>query len=194
MTLTPENTSNRDPMLHLLGATSDGHSDYVTGMEATGQRQLVSSSVLPVDTMGTDDQFEALGFVFGEPDPSDPLFRPAQLPQGWRKEGSDHSMGSYVLDERGVRRVSVFYKAAYYDRRAHMYVINVGRAAASTAIYSDGPVVIEHLGVLTADELGDARAEAQRYLGEAEEHPDIYGRDGRPDKARQVLALLPETT
>lgn len=114
-----ENTGKRDPLLHLLGAMSDGTSDYITGMEADGQRQLVNSDRLPVRS-GGDDAYLKLGFTFGDPDASDPLFRPATLPPGWKREGSDHSMWSYIVDEQGRKRVGIFYKAAFYDRDAFM--------------------------------------------------------------------------
>ncbi|MBX6750944.1 MAG: hypothetical protein IRY85_14940 [Micromonosporaceae bacterium] len=115
----PENTTNRDPVMHLLGALTEGASVYIENMERDGQRQLVASTDLP--TKGSEDpEFAKLGFTFGDPYPDDPLFRPATLPTGWRREGSDHPMWSYIVDDRGRRRVAVFYKAAFYDRRADM--------------------------------------------------------------------------
>jgi hypothetical protein len=124
MNFGPIDTSKQDPLLHLLGAMSDGSSRYIENQEAAGQRQLVNSDRLPVDSHGTDADFEAVGFTFGPPDKNDPLFRPATLPEGWKREGSDHSMGSYIIDPLGRRRVSVFYKAAFYDRRASMYLVS----------------------------------------------------------------------
>lgn len=178
----PEDTSARDPLLHLAGSWDDP-SRYITDMESAGQRQLLHSDRLP--TEGSEDpQFIELGFVFGEPDPNDPLFRPATLPDGWKREGSDHAMWSYILDERGISRVGIFYKAAFYDRRAAMHLERPGYSAASKAIYGDGPVV-GPWDKLTNEELADARDEAERYLKEAAEHPDIYG--NRADRAREVL-------
>lgn len=110
-----ENTANRDPLLHLLGAMGQGSSDYITGLEAAGQQQFVNSSRFPTDRRG---DFEALGFTFGEPDPDDPFFCDATLPDGWWREASDHDMWSYIVDAQGIRRIAVFYKAAPYDRRA----------------------------------------------------------------------------
>jgi hypothetical protein len=132
----PENTTHRDPGVHLLGAMSEGLGGYIGGMEADGQRQLVASASLPTDTRGADAEFLALGFTFAEPDGRDPMFRDATLPQGWRKEGSDHAMWSYVLDELGRRRVAIFYKAAYYDRSASMRLETVYGYAAKLA-YDD---------------------------------------------------------
>lgn len=127
-----ENTSRRPNELHLLGMHADGQSDYIAGMEAAGQRQLVNSDRLPVDMRvglnGARSEFEALGFTFGDPDPDDPLFCQATLPDGWRREPSEHDMWSYIVDETGTRRVEVFYKAAWYDRRAFMRLAAVGGA------------------------------------------------------------------
>lgn len=178
----PEDTSRRDPLLHLAGSW-DNPSRYIEEMESAGQRQLVNSDRLPTD--GSDDpRFAELGFTFGDPDPKDPMFRPATLPAGWRREGSDHAMWSYILDERGIRRVAIFYKAAFYDRRAKMYLTRPGFEAATHAIYGDGPVT-GPWDRLTADERVDAIADAQEYLKNAKEHPGIYG--DRVDRAREVL-------
>lgn len=115
-----ENTSGRNPLLHLLGSLG-GTSPYIEGLEAAGQRQLVTSDRLPVEIKhGTDAEFTALGFTFGDPDPADPLFRPASLPEGWTRQDSDHAMWSHIVDANGRRRASIFYKAAFYDRRAFM--------------------------------------------------------------------------
>lgn len=122
-----EDTSLRNPADHLLGAALEGHSNYIENMEAKGQREVVRSNVLPHDTGGTDAEFEALGFVFGKL--LDPLFRETQLPEGWYKRADSHDMWSYVVDAEGVDRVAVFYKAAFYDRRAHMYLIEPKDAA-----------------------------------------------------------------
>lgn len=121
-----ENTADRDPMIHLLGAMSDGTSGYIEGLEAAGQQQLVHSDRLPTElSHNTDADFTALGFTFGEPDKRDPMFRPAALPAGWKRKGSDHSMWSYVVDEHGRERVAIFYKAAFYDRSAFMSLSTV---------------------------------------------------------------------
>ncbi len=96
-----------------------GGPKFIEAQEAQGQRELVRSSVLPAEI--TDRaSFERLGFTFGEPVPGDSLFLNATMPPGWTKEGSDHAMWSYLVDDKGRRRASVFYKAAFYDRGAHM--------------------------------------------------------------------------
>lgn len=118
----PENTVNRDPLVHLIGAMSDDPDRYITDMESAGQRQLVESADVPSNMRDSQSDFEALGFVFGEPYQHDPMFRPATFPVGWKREASDHPLWSYILDQHGRRRVSIFYKAAWYDRQAFMYL------------------------------------------------------------------------
>ncbi|MFF8485211.1 hypothetical protein [Streptomyces antibioticus] len=125
-----ENTQHPDSVrttAFLAYATGETDS-LIADQERRGQQQLVHSDRLPSrlhEFNGSDAEFEALGFRFGEPDPKDPLFRPATLPDGWTKTGSDHDMWSYVIDQHGRRRVAVFYKAAFYDRRAFMRLISL---------------------------------------------------------------------
>lgn len=102
--------------------------ETIERMEERGQQELVASTQLPVANHGgygdpDDAPYLALGFEFGPPDPDDPIFREAKLPAGWKKQGSDHAMWSYIVDEQGEERVAVFFKAAFYDRHAHMYLI-----------------------------------------------------------------------
>lgn len=121
----PEDTSKRPPSVHLLGAMAMGSSNYIQGMEAEGQRQLVNSLEIPRDWRGfKEDLLKEMGFYIPpslQTDRGD-IFRPADLPNGWSKKGSDHAMWSYLVDEKGFRRFSIFYKAAFYDRSAHIGV------------------------------------------------------------------------
>lgn len=113
-------------MLLLAEAMGPGGTEgAIVAQERQGQRELVHSDRLPTDTRSTDAEFAALGFTFGEPDQRDPMFRPATLPEGWVKQASDHDMWSYVVDVQGRRRVSCFYKAAFYDRSAFMRLTSV---------------------------------------------------------------------
>lgn len=120
-----ENTQSPDSVhATALLALATGETDsLIADQERRGQQQLVHSAVLPTEIEpygGDQPAFEALGFTFGDPQPHDPKFRPATLPDGWKREGSEHDMWSYLVDELGRRRVAVFYKAAFYDRRAFM--------------------------------------------------------------------------
>ena len=99
----------------LIAATPGG----IGRQEAEGQRTLVASTMLPKVIHGaTRERLTALGFKFGAD--VDDLFLECELPAGWTKVATDHSMHSDVLDEQGRCRASIFYKAAFYDRSAHM--------------------------------------------------------------------------
>ena len=126
-----DNTTERfqDPaeQLALLAESvvTGSPSSFIERQERDGQRQLVNSDRLPTDC-GDKAEWLALGFMFGDPDPSDPLFMPATLPPGWQRQATDHSMGSVIVDTLGRERVSIFYKAAFYDRRAFMRLNSLG--------------------------------------------------------------------
>jgi hypothetical protein len=186
----PENTADRDPIVHLVGAMSEGSEGYILGMEAAGQRQVVASDVMPLDNRDRDAMV-ALGFTFGEP--VDDLFQSATLPEGWSRQGSDHAMWSHIVDERGIERVGIFYKAAFYDRSAHASLTNVGYSLGRTFIYGDGPDETPW-GVLTEDERAQFIAALTQYGEDAAQHPDIYNRDGRGDRAaKRLRELCPES-
>lgn len=183
----PRNTSADPAELHLAGMIADGQPEYIETMEARGQRELVTSELLPTDAVDGDDAYLALGFTLGPPDDADPLFRPASLPDRWRRAGTPHAMWSHILDERGVPRVAVFYKAAFYDRRAFMRLVDVGSHYASEFIYGDGPDTTPW-AVLTDDEREAFRARLHSYLADAAQHPDIYG--DRAPRVRERLDAL----
>jgi len=91
----------------------------IEAQEARGQRDFVANDTLPIKcSFCTREQLEQMGIVFGEP--VDDLFVNVQLPEGWRKERTDHSMWSHLLDDQGRKRASIFYKAAFYDRSAQI--------------------------------------------------------------------------
>lgn len=179
-----ENTSRRNPNIHVDGILAAGQGRYIENMEAVGQSQVVHGDRLPAELLSPRREFEDLGFVFGDPDPDDPLFMAAALPEGWTREGSDHAMWSYLLDRRGVRRVAVFYKAAFYDRHADMRVHNVGYHLANDAIYSEGDAFDLPPHEYTPAELTAAVKACDDYLDSAKGCPQVYG-----DRVPKVTVL-----
>jgi hypothetical protein len=98
-----------------------GNPDAIGAQEARGQQELVNSSQLPTRVLhGERKQLEDAGVVFGEVVSGDDLFCHVTLPTGWRLAATDHSMWSHLLDGEGTVRAKIFYKAAFYDRRAHL--------------------------------------------------------------------------
>lgn len=88
----------------------------IEAQEARGQETFVQSQTLPKEC--PKEQLESLGFKFG--DDFDDIFVSVEFPEGWDKVATEHSMHSDLIDEKGRKRGSIFYKAAFYDRSAHM--------------------------------------------------------------------------
>lgn len=104
-------------------AKGERQGQAIEDMEAQGQWELLHSELLPTDMHNnTQGEFEALGFKFGDIVEDDPIFRYATLPEGWKREPGGNSYWSIIVDRAGNERVGIFYKAAFYDRHAHMYI------------------------------------------------------------------------
>lgn len=103
----------------------DASSDAVVAQEKRGQENLVNSSQLPVSIRPANGKtvLEAAGVKFLGVDRDEDLFQNVELPDGWKKVGTSHDMHSDLVDETGKVRASIFYKAAFYDRRANMTVV-----------------------------------------------------------------------
>lgn len=114
----------------------------ILAQESQGQREMVNATTLPTDLRGDEAALVALGFTFGDKVDGDPMFRAATIPDGWKREGSEHAMWSYVVDDLGRQRVSVFYKAAFYDRSAHAS-LNTVYGYVSSCLYDDTLPVLD---------------------------------------------------
>jgi hypothetical protein len=105
------------------GWTMGRNPGAIERQEAEGQQQLVLDTALP--TKGLSELPAEWGIAIPESQyrvgrPNDPLFTDVKLPKGWTILPTDHSMWSKLVDETGVERASIFYKAAYYDRDAYI--------------------------------------------------------------------------
>lgn len=101
----------------------------IEAQEAAGQRALVKNDeLLPLEVRDSyvgdkrvsgKTLFEKAGVVFHD-EVVDGIFQRVTLPAGWKKVATDHSMWSKLVDDKGRERASIFYKAAFYDRSAHI--------------------------------------------------------------------------
>jgi hypothetical protein len=161
---------------------SGGQSAPIERMERDGQQQLVNSDRLPSDH-GDYAPWLALGFTFGEPDERDPMFTPATLPPGWSREGSSHAMWSYLVDGLGRKRASIFYKAAFYDRSAHMSLTSLNSYVRDSVEYDGGPIIFDDQWATreaVAAAMAGIRDEQQERAGEFRSFAaDESGRDAR---------------
>lgn len=103
----------------LIAATPGG----IEAQELAGQVSFVQSETLPKEANGLQgidllSVYAALGIeVLGK---ADDLFYSVKLPEGWHKEAENHAMWSRLVDNKGRERATIFYKAAFYDRSAHI--------------------------------------------------------------------------
>ncbi|MGW4422591.1 hypothetical protein [Streptosporangium sp. NPDC004631] len=122
----PRNTRDEIiPIPALHGVSIPG---AIEAQEAAGGAAMAAEDCEVIPTAirgGTDADLIALGFVLGEVDPSDRLFRQATLPAGWKRRGGGHSMHTDITDELGRPRMAVFYKAAWYERKAFLSITTV---------------------------------------------------------------------
>jgi hypothetical protein len=122
----PVNTTewvNRDPLAMLAEMAIRGSSGAIEAQEAAGQRDLVSSDTLPTEMRpGEKEVLETAGVKFLGPVQGDSLFQYVELPKGWSKRPTEHSMWSDLVDDKGRKRAGIFYKAAFYDRGAHLHL------------------------------------------------------------------------
>jgi hypothetical protein len=113
----------------LSSMSGEDPSSQIERQEARGQADMVNSTQLPVkgspgsqgSTAEDEAAWAAMGIEFGPIDPND-IFRNAMLPEGWSKRPTDHSMWSDLVDDKGRKRAAIFYKAAFYDRAAHIHL------------------------------------------------------------------------
>ncbi len=100
---------------NFIAATTPGG---IEAQEKRGQIEQSFRETLPLVGTEKREVWEKLGFVFGNT--IDRIFVEAKFPKGWRKQPTDHDMWSNLLDDKGRKRGAIFYKAAFYDRSAHI--------------------------------------------------------------------------
>lgn len=171
----------------LLEAMVRGSSDgLIEAQEARGQRSFVGSDTLPRDTGHTPIDWARLGIkLLGNVD-GDDLFQYVELPAGWKKQATAHSMWSKLCDEQGRERASIFYKAAFYDRGAHMHLTTRFRVTSdydlhrsenkAVALVKDGETVVHRTDPRECskqywDDMRAAESAARAWL--AERFPDF---------------------
>lgn len=112
----------------LYAKEGESPSRAIENQEKRGQRAVVTNKRLPKatnycsgyqsknDTDFTRQQYEKMGIKII--DDYDDLFWNVQLPEGWDIKATSHPMWNELLDDKGRKRASFFYKAAFYDRDA----------------------------------------------------------------------------
>lgn len=96
-----------------------GEQNVLENMEREGQQNAIRRVQLARNLQPNKEIWEQLGFKFYDIE-GDNVLCNATLPEGWSLEATEHSMWTNILDEQGRIRGQMFYKAAFYDRSAHM--------------------------------------------------------------------------
>lgn len=192
----PRNTSSDIiPIPALHGVHIPG---AIEAQEAAGAAAMQAGDCEVIPAKGyIEDELTALGFVLGPIDPKDPLFREATLPPGWKRIGTGHSMHTDIVDELGRKRIGIFYKAAYYDRRADLSVVSVDgyvRACLSkdTTPVLDDTWATREAVLKTLDDIETYELErAVQWSGIAEDYAREYEAEAR-EKAAHCAQLADE--
>lgn len=113
----------------LLEGMLFGGSEAIIRQEQRGQRNLVESTALPIETLQCNwEQLKAMGITPLEDmqalKEKGELFIEVNLPVGWKMVPTKHHMWSKLEDDQGRERAAIFYKAAVYDRHAHISLIH----------------------------------------------------------------------
>ena len=137
-----------------------GNPGAIEAQEANGQRELVNSSQLPAKgdrNVDVKAQYEKMGIkVIGETK-GDDLFLDVELPSGWKLQPTEHSMHSHLIDDLGRKRAGIFYKAAFYDRKADVNF--------DARIHFGVNRLLFHEGDYSFDENGEYKAYKSPFVG-----------------------------
>ena len=145
---------NQDNMLTFLEAmiyaqNGENPSKAIENQEQRGQADVVRNQRLPkkgnsFDTQSDIEtikvQYESMGIQII--DEHDDLFWNVKLPEGWEIKATDHSMWNELFDNKGRKRATFFYKAAFYDRDAFIrfttrFHVSVDHTAPEEAPYEE---------------------------------------------------------
>lgn len=91
----------------------------VSNNEKKDNVEIIDGVVMPREMHPSRKDWEDLGFTFNDI-PGDNVLCVATLPEGWSIKPTDQPMWSDVVDENGITRGDMFYRASTYDRDAHM--------------------------------------------------------------------------
>ena len=119
--------ANNDIGNFLAASTPGG----IEAQEKRGQQTLVNSDILPIRC--PKNELIKMGIKFLKP--FDDIFVNVILPTGWKKVPTEHDMWSDLVDDKGRKRASIFYKAAFYDRSSHMGLTRRFSIATNWEIY-----------------------------------------------------------
>ncbi len=165
-----------DPMMTMVAELGNRMAGRRPGLaieesERKGQAALVAASKgksceLPRDMREARPVLEAAGVKFLVDSPGDQLFLRVELPAGWSIKPTTHNMYTDLCDEKGRRRASIFYKAAFYDRSARL---SMERRYSIASYYNEDS---QDVAVAKVEDQGAVLFESERFqlLTDADRH------------------------
>lgn len=95
--------------------------DAVDVINSIGQNDIKMSEQIP---KGDNKELASIGIIVtGPASQNDNILVNATLPKGWTKKSTNHYMYTDILDEKGRKRASCMYKAAFHDRDGRTTVL-----------------------------------------------------------------------
>lgn len=102
----------------------------------SGQTAIIYNTLLP--KKGDWELLSKIGVTKNPESEDNSLFVKASLPKGWKiiPEKSS-SYYTYLVDDKGLRRASIFFKNAFYDRDAFFACFNRFSISTETSVWDD---------------------------------------------------------
>jgi len=104
---------------------------HVPWLQSSGPSIWFNAEEPTLPVRGTEDEpkWAAIGVALGESVKEGSLFRHVVLPAGWQVVPTNHIYWSYLVDDKGLARASIFVKDVLYERRAWVFLIEEKPAA-----------------------------------------------------------------
>lgn len=142
-----------------------GNKHPIEAQEAREQARLIAAQRLPKKInhpatwdlgkqgLTLEDVYKAFGIEILPT--GDDLFNDVKLPKGWAVKPSDHSMWNHLYDDKDRKRMSIFYKGAFYDRDAFFnletrFQVNFSHGS-KDYIHQDARIGMPHWGEVVKD-------------------------------------------
>ena len=105
----------------LIASHGDTNS-WAEEVEREGRKEMLKGVRIGKPDAEANEALIAAGVILTECK-EDPIFVNAKLPEGWKKiEEYGSTYWSYILDDKDVKRFTIFFKPEFYDRKAFTHM------------------------------------------------------------------------
>ncbi|MEO5949169.1 MAG: hypothetical protein ABIP74_02090 [Candidatus Saccharimonas sp.] len=146
------------------------------------------------------ESLEGLGFEVLDPQPAGyqprtTSFVRVRLPEGWSLVQSPHAGVRHIIDELGIRRVTLTDNGQSWDRYVSTAILKQGVDISRRLCYGDDDLETVKWSSLTAEEQSEVKEGLRYYVAEGEEAPHVYAKTAATatDWLARIEALGPTT-